>query len=165
MSTPARSRSQSPSVSGSAHVKRYVFSTPRFGAKSRCAAIPSFVSIRSPVVSRSSRPHGKRSYFANSGGRMSITVLSPRASSVAETTPAGLFIMTYMKRRNGMTAPMYVMTSRSSSTRVDGSRTASPLTVTSPRRHAFAASVRVAVFVTDKNLSSLISPPALSRRP
>ena len=48
-----------------------------------------------PVVSLSSLPQGKSSNFLKFSGRRSITVLS-LPSSVALTTPSGLFITIYM---------------------------------------------------------------------
>ena len=64
-----------------------------FGESSSWASFPSFVMRRSPSVSISSLPTGNRSFRFASPIR-EITV-GCRLSSVAETTPCGLFSMKY----------------------------------------------------------------------
>ena len=63
------------------------------GDSRSCAIAPSFVIIRSPSVSLSSLPTGKRSFLLLVLIR-SITVVHV-LSSVAETTPAGLLSIKY----------------------------------------------------------------------
>ena len=71
--------------------------TELMGARSLWDSAPSLVRSISPVVFLSSLPQGKSPMRFCSSGRRSITVVSP--SSVALTTPAGLFSIIYVNLR------------------------------------------------------------------
>ena len=93
MSSPSANACRSSSVTFPSITASYTFETCDFGESSRWERAPSFVISSSPSVSLSSRPTGKRSFLAASLKRSS-TVRS-RRSSVAETTPAGLWSIQY----------------------------------------------------------------------
>ena len=135
----AKARTSSP-VSRPAHSARYSFPAFHLGEISRWASWPSSVSSTSPVTSRSSRPTGPRPRRRSASGSRSSTVLR-RRSSVAVTTPAGLFTMMYCGPASTGPAPSTL--TRPGSTFMAGSAATAPSTRTRPAAMAFLASLRV----------------------
>ena len=84
-------------------------------------------------MSLSRRPAGNRPILRYSSGSRSRTV-SSLPSSVAESTPAGLFIMIQRAAFHSTVSPDTVMTSLSGSAFSAGERAGTPLTSTSPLR-------------------------------